>query len=126
MHDYVVQELPAWSKRISRRPTNAASAATPWAATGAGLCAAQSGALPVGVGVLADQQSDGLPWGQKAFSRYLGEDRSKWREWDACALMAEADEKLPLLVDQGDRDDFWPPSSSPKACNRRQSWRVIR
>ena len=46
------------------------------------------------------------PWGQKAFSRYLGEERSKWREWDACVLISEASQKLPLLVDQGDRDDF--------------------
>ena len=46
------------------------------------------------------------PWGQKAFSHYLGEERSRWREWDASALLAQAREKLPLLVDQGDRDDF--------------------
>jgi len=46
------------------------------------------------------------PWGQKAFSRYLGEERSRWREWDASVLIAQAQETLPLLVDQGDRDDF--------------------
>jgi S-formylglutathione hydrolase len=28
------------------------------------------------------------------------------REWDASVLIGEASEKLPLLVDQGDRDDF--------------------
>jgi S-formylglutathione hydrolase len=46
------------------------------------------------------------PWGEKAFSRYLGEDRSQWREWDASILLAGATEKLPILIDQGDRDDF--------------------
>jgi S-formylglutathione hydrolase len=55
------------------------------------------------------------PWGQKAFSRYLGEERSRWREWDACALIAEATEKLPLLVDQGDRDDFLATQLKPEA-----------
>ena len=55
------------------------------------------------------------PWGQKAFSHYLGEDRSKWKEWDACVLIAEATEKLPLLVDQGDRDDFLATQLKPEA-----------
>jgi S-formylglutathione hydrolase len=76
MHDYVVQELPAWSKRISRRPTSAASAATPWAAMARWSVPCAIRGVTVGVGVFADQQSDGLPWGQKAFSRYLGEDRA--------------------------------------------------
>jgi len=58
------------------------------------------------------------PWGHKAFSRYLGEDRSKWREWDACALIVEADEKLPLLVDQGDRDDFLATQLKPEALQQ--------
>ena len=47
-----------------------------------------------------------VPWGEKAFGRYLGPDRQRWREWDACALIAEASERLPLLVDQGDKDNF--------------------
>ena len=55
------------------------------------------------------------PWGEKAFSRYLGEERSKWREWDACVLISEASEKLPLLVDQGDRDDFLAVQLKPEA-----------
>ncbi len=55
------------------------------------------------------------PWGEKAFSRYLGDERSRWREWDACALLAEATEKLPILVDQGDRDDFLESQLKPDA-----------
>jgi len=47
------------------------------------------------------------PWGEKAFSRYLGEDRDAWREWDACALLAERPlRQLTLLVDQGEADSF--------------------
>ena len=46
------------------------------------------------------------PWGQKALGGYLGEDRKAWLEYDACALVGRAEEKLPLLVDQGDSDDF--------------------
>jgi S-formylglutathione hydrolase len=58
------------------------------------------------------------PWGQKAFSRYLGEDRSKWLEWDACHLIERASEQLPLLVDQGEADDFLTPQLKPHALAR--------
>lgn len=47
-----------------------------------------------------------VPWGQKAFAAYLGDDRQAWAAHDAVALMATATERLPLLVDQGDADDF--------------------
>jgi S-formylglutathione hydrolase len=47
-----------------------------------------------------------VPWGQKAFAAYLGEDRGAWKEWDAVELVASAKERLPLLVDQGGADEF--------------------
>ena len=53
--------------------------------------------------IVAPMQS---PWGEKAFSRYLGEDRSNWEQYDAVALI-ENDARIPaLLVDQGTADDF--------------------
>ena len=47
-----------------------------------------------------------VPWGEKAFSAYLGEDREAWKRYDATELVKCAREKLPLLVDQGDADEF--------------------
>ena len=47
-----------------------------------------------------------VPWGQKALAAYVGEDRDAWRAWDAVELIASASERLPLLVDQGDADEF--------------------
>ena len=47
-----------------------------------------------------------VPWGEKAFSAYLGEDRNAWLEYDTVALVARAQEKLHLLVDQGLDDSF--------------------
>lgn len=47
-----------------------------------------------------------VPWGQKALTAYLGEDRGRWRDWDAVELIANAPERLPLLVDQGEADEF--------------------
>lgn len=49
-----------------------------------------------------------VPWGQKAFMTYLGDDTAAWREWDSCALMEAAGkgQYLPVLIDQGDSDQF--------------------
>jgi len=47
-----------------------------------------------------------VPWGEKAFSRYLGDDRATWAEWDACALIARRTFAGTLLVDQGTDDKF--------------------
>ena len=46
------------------------------------------------------------PWGEKALSGYLGEDRQAWREYDATELAARADWQTEILVDQGTADDF--------------------
>ena len=46
------------------------------------------------------------PWGEKALGGYLGQDRETWREYDSTVLLAASSERLPVLVDQGDLDDF--------------------
>ncbi|WP_164019730.1 S-formylglutathione hydrolase [Pyxidicoccus trucidator] len=48
-----------------------------------------------------------VPWGQKAFRGYLGEDTAAWREYDATELLRASKTRLPkLLVDQGTSDKF--------------------
>jgi len=47
-----------------------------------------------------------VPWGEKALTAYLGDDREAWKAWDACDLVKRASGKLPLLVDQGGDDEF--------------------
>jgi S-formylglutathione hydrolase len=46
------------------------------------------------------------PWGIKAFSGYLGDDRSAWAAHDATALIQAGRRLPPLLVDQGLADKF--------------------
>lgn len=46
------------------------------------------------------------PWGEKALTGYLGADREGWREYDACALIADGARLADLLVDQGTADTF--------------------
>ena len=48
-----------------------------------------------------------VPWGQKAFGAYLGDDRDAWAAYDATALVGgPLQERLPLLVEQGGADEF--------------------
>ncbi len=47
-----------------------------------------------------------VPWGEKALSRYLGEDRTAWRRHDAVALIEDGARVPELLVDQGEADIF--------------------
>lgn len=46
------------------------------------------------------------PWGQKAFSGYLGDDRADWAEYDASKLVQKAQIGTEILIDQGDADNF--------------------
>ncbi len=46
------------------------------------------------------------PWGQKAFTNYLGEDTETWKEYDASELVNNAEVKSEILIDQGTGDKF--------------------
>lgn len=107
MEDYVVEELPALVEAhfpaTAQRGLSGHSMGGHGALTLAlrhpGRYASVSAFSPI----VAPSQ---VPWGQKAFTAYLGEDRSTWAAHDAVALIADAPERLPLLVDQGEADDF--------------------
>jgi S-formylglutathione hydrolase len=47
-----------------------------------------------------------VAWGEKAFERYLGPDRTTWRKHDAVALIEDGARVPALLVDQGNMDAF--------------------
>jgi S-formylglutathione hydrolase len=46
------------------------------------------------------------PWGQKAFTAYLGKDKEVWRNHDASELIKKALKPVPAMVDQGEADNF--------------------
>ncbi|MDR9830164.1 S-formylglutathione hydrolase [Vibrio sp. FNV 38] len=46
------------------------------------------------------------PWGQKAFSHYLGDHREAWKQYDAVELLKQQTAIQPILIDQGDCDGF--------------------
>jgi S-formylglutathione hydrolase len=45
-------------------------------------------------------------WGRKQLGAYLGSDETTWRAHDASILMAEKGFPNPILIDQGDADNF--------------------
>lgn len=57
------------------------------------------------------------PWGVKAFSGYLGEDRAAWAQYDASLLMAQLKTPFPagILIDQGLGDKFLQEQLYPEA-----------
>ncbi|HEY0334099.1 MAG TPA: S-formylglutathione hydrolase [Stenotrophomonas sp.] len=107
MYDYVVDELPALIE--ANFPASTVRAIS-------GHSMGGHGALVIGLRnpsryrsisafspVVAPSQ---VPWGEKAFSQYLGEDREAWQDYDATALIANACARTPLLIDQGAADEF--------------------
>jgi S-formylglutathione hydrolase len=47
-----------------------------------------------------------VPWGERALTAYLGNDRSGWRAHDAVALIEDGARFPEFLVDHGEADDF--------------------
>lgn len=108
MYDYITQELPALINRTQPVDPNRSGIA--------GHSMGGHGALTIALKNPGRYQSVSAfspicaptqcPWGEKAFAHYLGGDREQWLDYDACALVAKAQERLPLLVDQGASDEF--------------------
>ena len=63
------------------------------------------------------------PWGDKAMAGYLGDDKTNWRTYDACALIEDGATLLPMRIDQGKADDFLNEQLKPElleqACRSR-------
>ena len=107
MYDYVVQELPALIE--ANFPVTAKRAIS-------GHSMGGHGALTIAL--LNPQRYCSVsafspicnpitsPWGIKAFSAYLGEDKAAWQQHDASELMQRATQYVPAKVDQGQADNF--------------------
>lgn len=107
MHEYIVNELPAWVEADPAASDVRGISGHSMGGHGALVLALRNPGRYRSVSAFAPIVSPSqVPWGEKAFTAYLGDDRDAWRDWDACALIANAPERLPLLVDQGGADEF--------------------
>lgn len=107
MYDYVVDELPTWVEADPMASDRRAISGHSMGGHGALTIALKNPGRYRSVSafspIVAPTQ---VPWGQKAFAAYLGDDREAWKAWDTVELIRQAREPLPLLVDQGDADEF--------------------
>lgn len=109
MYDYLRDELPALIQQHFNVSDRCAISGHSMGGHGALIMALKNPGRFTSVSAFAPIVNPvRVPWGQKAFSAYLGDDQAQWVEWDSCALMAQAtaDQHLPTLVDQGDNDQF--------------------
>lgn len=109
MYDYLRDELPALVQSQFVVGERCAISGHSMGGHGALIMALKNPGKYVSVSAFAPiVNPTQVPWGQKAFSHYLGEDTEKWQAWDSCALMlaSKAEEAIPTLIDQGDADQF--------------------
>ena len=107
MHSYVVDELPALIE--ANFPVTDARAISGHSMGGHGalVVALRNPGRYRSVSAFSPIVAPSLvPWGEKAFTAYLGDDRAAWAGYDATELVKSSSEKLPILVDQGEADEF--------------------
>lgn len=116
MYDHVVSELPAVVEANFPVSDKRSISGHSMGGHGALICALKNPGRYQSVSAFAPITNPiNCPWGHKAFGNYLGDDREQWKQWDTCELIADAPERLPLLVDQGDADNFLAEQLKPEA-----------
>ena len=107
MYDYVVNELPELIESMFPVSDQRSIAGHSMGGHGALVIALRNAERYQSVSAFSPITNPiNCPWGQKAFTAYLGSDTSTWREYDASLLIRDAQQQVPALVDQGEADDF--------------------
>lgn len=107
MYDYVVEELPALLQAHLPLSELQSISGHSMGGHGALVIALRNPGRYRSVSAFAPiVHPSACPWGQKAFSRYLGEDPERWKAWDSVELLRQGAELLPALIDQGLADNF--------------------
>ena len=116
MYDYVVHELPTLIEKHLPVSDKRSISGHSMGGHGALIAALREPQRYQSVSAFAPIcQPTQCPWGEKAFSHYLGTQRETWMEWDASALMVQAIQQLPMLIDQGEADSFLVEQLKPAA-----------
>ncbi|MGI9275618.1 MAG: S-formylglutathione hydrolase [Endozoicomonas sp.] len=107
MYDYVTQELPALVQEHFPVTGKRAIAGHSMGGHGALMIALKNPGKYVSASAFAPIANPvSCPWGEKAFSHYLGDNRDTWKAYDTTELIAAGADPLPVLVDQGTKDNF--------------------
>ncbi|EOU4803028.1 S-formylglutathione hydrolase [Escherichia coli] len=128
MYDYLRDELPALVQSQFNVSDRCAISGHSMGGHGALIMALKNPGKYTSVSAFAPIVNPcSVPWGIKAFSTYLGEDKNAWLEWDSCALMyaSNAQDAIPTLIDQGDNDQFLADQLQPAVlaeAARQKAW----
>jgi S-formylglutathione hydrolase len=108
MYTYVVQELPDLiADHFPSQMEHQGIFGHSMGGHGALVCALRNQQQYKSVSALAPIAAPmRCPWGQKAFSNYLGSDKESWRAYDASELVLTVNYNRPILIDQGTDDPF--------------------
>ncbi|WP_461519208.1 S-formylglutathione hydrolase [Porticoccus sp.] len=108
MYDYVVEELPALiNAQFPVDGDRTAISGHSMGGHGALTIALKNPGRYRSVSAFAPICSPmRCPWGEKALVGYLGDNREYWRDYDSSELIRRANQHIPILVDQGDADNF--------------------
>ena len=108
MYDYVTEELPAIASEFSTLDaTRCSIAGHSMGGHGAMVIALRNPDRYRSVSAFSPIVApSACPWGNKALGNYLGEDSEAWKNYDSCELIRAGATQLPLLVDQGEADQF--------------------
>jgi S-formylglutathione hydrolase len=108
MYDYVTKELPALvENKLPIIPEVRSITGHSMGGHGALICALKEEGAYKSVSAFAPICHPTLcGWGEGCFGAYLGEDRTKWKEYDATELVKAGAAKIPILIDQGTFDEF--------------------
>jgi len=116
MYDYIVNELPELIEATFPVTQQRAISGHSMGGHGALMIAMKNASRYSSVSAFSPITNPvNCPWGQKAFSAYLGNDKATWQEYDASVLMRNATEFVPARVDQGKGDDFLVEQLKPEA-----------
>lgn len=119
MYSYVTRELPSIiTENFPTRTGAAGIFGHSMGGHGALVCALKNPDVFGSVSAFAPISAPTrVPWGEKAFSGYLGEDREAWRAYDASELVREHPfpDGRGILVDQGLSDQFLEQQLLPEA-----------
>ena len=119
MYDYIVTELPALIAAHFPVTGKKAISGHSMGGHGALMVALKNPQAYCSVSAFAPIVNPAqVPWGETAFSEYLGDDRKTWLAYDSCHLMEHASTMLPVLIDQGDQDSFMPQQLQPAVLEK--------
>ncbi|WP_092591340.1 S-formylglutathione hydrolase [Pseudidiomarina indica] len=107
MYDYIVQELRELVEKELPVTQRRAISGHSMGGHGALVMALRNPELYTSVSAFAPIcHPTQCPWGHKAFSGYLGDDQAAWQEYDATELLLRLRKAPPMLISQGEADNF--------------------